>query len=142
MKRLYVCAAIALGLILAGCARPAPMVLVSGAWARPGEQGMNSAIYLQLENGSRRDALLGAASDAAADVQLHRSEIDSDGNASMQAQDRIELAPQETLAFEPGGYHIMLMGLVRPLVPGDSIELILRFEKAGEIHVLVPVQTD
>lgn len=103
---------------------------------------MNSAVYLQLENGSRRDALLNAASDAAAQVQLHRTEIDSDGKARMQAQDRIELAPQETLVFEPGGYHIMLMGLARPLIPGDSIELTLRFEKAGEIHVTVPVQTD
>ena len=41
--------------------------------------------------------------------------------------------------MKPGGYHIMLMGLVKPLKKGDEIEITLTFEKAGAVTVKVPV---
>jgi copper(I)-binding protein len=41
--------------------------------------------------------------------------------------------------MKPGGYHIMLVGLVKPLKKGDEIEITLTFEKAGAVVVKVPV---
>ena len=45
-----------------------------------------------------------------------------------------------SVVFEPGGRHIMLMGLDTPLRAGQKIQLTLRFEHAGEARVSVPVE--
>ncbi len=126
-------------ILLAGCTQDPGALSVNSPRARPAEQGMNSAVYMQIINGSTADALIGASSDAARIVQLHRTTIDPDGNASMKQQERIELNPGQTLDFEPGGYHIMLIDLNQALIAGMSIDLALVFENEGEIHVKVPV---
>jgi copper(I)-binding protein len=51
----------------------------------------------------------------------------------------LEIPVHGTLEMKPGGYHIMLMGLVKPLKKGDEIEITLTFEKAGAVVVKVPV---
>ena len=43
------------------------------------------------------------------------------------------------LKLEPGGKHLMLIELYRPLGSGESVELTLCFEKAGTRSVSVPV---
>ncbi|MFN2149517.1 MAG: copper chaperone PCu(A)C [Anaerolineales bacterium] len=103
---------------------------------------MNSAIYMQVQNGSQADALIGASSEAAQMVQIHQTVINADGVAEMKPQSRIELAPGEVLELKPGGYHIMLMDIFQPLLVGDSLDVTLLFEEAGEVHVQVPVKTD
>jgi periplasmic copper chaperone A len=45
-----------------------------------------------------------------------------------------------SVALKPGSYHVMLIGLKKPLAPGETISLTLTFEKAGNISVTVPVQ--
>jgi hypothetical protein len=45
------------------------------------------------------------------------------------------------LALQPGGYHVMLGDLKRPLQAGDSFPLTLVFEKAGSIEVNVVVES-
>jgi copper(I)-binding protein len=51
-----------------------------------------------------------------------------------------EIAPGGELVLKPGGKHVMLMGLVRPLEPGATIEITLNFDKAGPVKVQVPVK--
>ena len=126
-------------ILLAGCSRDPAVLSVNSPRARPAEQGMNSAIYMQIQNGPSADSLIGASSDAARVVQLHRTTIDPDGKTSMKQQDRIDLSPGQNLELEPGGYHIMLIDLNQPLIVGTSIDLTLLFEDEGELHVKVPV---
>ncbi|MEN9416974.1 MAG: hypothetical protein RI988_594, partial [Pseudomonadota bacterium] len=52
----------------------------------------------------------------------------------------IEVPPGKTVELKPGGLHVMLIGIQKPLKVGDSFPLTLRFEKAGEVQVEVPVQ--
>ena len=52
---------------------------------------------------------------------------------------RITLTPGSPVELKPGGYHLMLMGLVRPLVRGETISVTLSFENAGPVSVEVPV---
>lgn len=52
----------------------------------------------------------------------------------------VDLPAGETVLFRPGGFHIMLMELKRQLTEGDSFPLMLRFERAGEIELTVPVK--
>ena len=52
----------------------------------------------------------------------------------------IEVNPGEPAVLKPGGLHIMLIGLKKPLVADQTFPLRLRFEKAGEIPVEVKVR--
>jgi len=42
--------------------------------------------------------------------------------------------------LKPGGFHMMLMGLTRPLKVGDKVQFTLNFEKAGKIPVMAEVK--
>jgi len=94
-----------------------------------------SAVYATLGNsGSRADALVSASSDVARSAELHRVENDA-GVMRMRPVKSIPLPPGEKVELAPGGYHIMLIGLVRALDPGDSVRVTLEFEHAGPLQV-------
>jgi len=54
--------------------------------------------------------------------------------------DRLEIPPGGTVSLEPGGYHLMLMGVGAELKVGGKIELRLEFEKAGTVVVQAEVR--
>ncbi len=126
---------------LAGCGS-AGSIKVSDAWARP-SMGMDraGAAYMVVENtGEEGDVLLGAASPAAATVEVHETIEGGDGTMSMQPIGSLDIAAGETVRLEPGGYHIMLIELTGELVVGDTIEITLTFETAGEVKVSAEVR--
>jgi hypothetical protein len=51
----------------------------------------------------------------------------------------VDVAPHARATFDPGGMHIMLVGLKQPLKEGQTFPLTLNFAKAGKIEVTVPV---
>jgi copper(I)-binding protein len=120
---------------IAACSGPgAPQV--AEAWARPGAAGAESAAYLTITApGGQADALLSASSPAANMVQLHEVSTDAQGMTGMQHIDRLDIPAGETVRLEPGGYHLMLMGLTAELAVGGTIELTLVFERAGNVVV-------
>ncbi len=114
---------------------------VSGAWARPGTAGENSAAYFTINNPTPDpDHLIGASSAIAQEAQLHLSEVDANGVASMHPQEAVEIPAGWQVTFEPGGLHVMLIGLHQDLEPGDVFTLTLEFENAGSVDVLIEVQ--
>lgn len=62
-----------------------------------------------------------------------------DGDSSMVPAGEIEVGPGESIALEPGGLHVMLMGLQSPLDEGGAFELMLTFSDGGEVTVPVTV---
>lgn len=136
-------------LALAAC-EPTPdaepeegMLSVENAWARPaGTTGpMRSAAYFTLRNGTAEPVrLVGVRTDVARVAELHQS-FEENGVMRMRpVMDGVEVAPGEAVAFEPGGYHIMLIDLRRPLVAGDRFPMALTFEGEGEREVEVEVR--
>ncbi len=68
-------------------------------------------------------------------VQLHTTEFEND-IARMVHVDTIPVPAGETVTLEPGGLHVMFMGLQgNPLMAGATIDATLVFEQAGEIPV-------
>ena len=61
------------------------------------------------------------------------------GEMTMQQVEFIELPAGTAVELKPGGYHVMIIGLVNPLEVGQTIQITLVFEKAGEITIDVPV---
>ncbi len=129
-------------LALAGCQQAqGDGVEIKDVWARPGIAGGNTAVYFNLENPTAEsEMLMSAASDAAETVQLHMSRMEASGMMSMHEQESVEIPAGETVAFKPGGLHVMMIGLKNDLAAGDTIEVTLNFHNAGSITLEVPVQ--
>jgi periplasmic copper chaperone A len=101
----------------------------------------NSAAYMVLVNNSAEaDRLLKAESDVAGAVELHISEVKNDIMTMRQVQ-AIDIPAGGQVELKPGGLHVMLIGLKRPLQAGEKISLVLTFEKAGQVMLEVEVKT-
>lgn len=109
-------------------------------WARATAEGMpTGAAFLTIRNdGETADRLLGASTDRAETVEMHRGVME-DGIARMRPVEAVDLPAGEEIAFAPGGYHFMLIGLDGALVEGTRFPLTLEFEKAGEVVVEIAV---
>ena len=62
------------------------------------------------------------------------------GMMKMQPVDSVPVPAGETVELKPGGFHVMLLDVQKELVPGDTIEVTLRFELAGEVTVTAEVR--
>jgi copper(I)-binding protein len=114
---------------------------VHGAWVRavPPSSKM-SAAYMMLNNTARDDDhLVSAESDVAQTVELHNVRK-KDEMMEMYQVKSIGIPAKGTRQLKPGSYHIMLIGLNRPLKPGDEVELTLNFMHAGAIRIKAPVR--
>ena len=140
--RLLVCVVVAA--TLAACssaATPAPPT-ISGAWARPA-MGMDkpAAAYMTITNSSSQaDALFSVSTLAATSVEIHETTTDASGMTGMHPVDRINVPAGGTVTLEPGGFHLMIMGLTTPLEVGSTLELDLVFERAGKVVVQAEVR--
>jgi copper(I)-binding protein len=132
--------ALALAMLVAAPAL-ADKLTVTEAWARTTPPGATmGVVYFKLHNGSgKSDRLLKLKTTVAASASVHRTEI-VDDIARMREVSVLHVAPGETLTFEPGGLHVMLMGLKGPLKEGQVFELELVFEVAGPRKVKVAVR--
>ncbi len=109
-------------------------------YTRPTREGQQvGGGYLKLANHGPADRLVSAASPAAASVEIHSMSMEGDV-MKMRQVDAIDLPTGATVLLQPGGYHLMLMGLKAPLKAGDKIPLTLKFERAGEVVVTVNVE--
>lgn len=110
-------------------------------WARATAEGMpTGAAFLSIRNdGDTADRLLGASTDRAETVEIHRGVME-DGIARMRPVEAVELPAGEEVILAPGGYHLMLMGLDGALVEGTRFPLTLEFERAGEVVVEIAVE--
>ncbi len=124
-------------LTLGAAARP---IMVSGAWTRPAPAGGNAAVYLTLTNAGRAgDALTAVASPDAARASLHESRMVGQV-MTMRALPSVAIAPGASARFLPGGRHVMVEALKRPLKAGGRLTLILTFQHAGAVRVSVPAR--
>lgn len=112
-------------------------------WARAtAPTAPTGAVYFHIDNhGSTDDRLLSAAGDVADAVEIHQHTMDSSGAMQMRPVDGIDIPAGGEAVLEPGGYHVMLIGLHAPLKQGASFPLTLTFEHAGAVTVDVEVQS-
>lgn len=138
MKRI----ALALAMLIAAPAAQAHDIIASGLHfvhphiAEPITGAMSGAAYVVIANeGSVADALLGIETDFAMMAMLHTTEFGADGVAHMVELPPVTIAPGDVYSLEPGGAHIMLMGLAGGAKVGDMVPFTLIFQNAGRIEV-------
>jgi copper(I)-binding protein len=115
-----------------------PQIMVSEASARASIP--NGSVYLTLTNNTDdADALVRVSTDAAESAELHETEIDANDIMRMKPVEAVELPAGGSVALEPGGKHIMLVGLNEGLNAGDKISLTLSFRNAAPQTVEVEI---
>jgi copper(I)-binding protein len=114
---------------------------VTSAWARPavpGQSATGAFMTLTSKEGAR---LLGAASAVAGVVEIH--EMAMEGNVMKMREVRgLDLPAGRAVQLKPGGYHVMLMDLKRPLAVGEKVRVELRLETRDKRLVTQPVDVE
>ena len=104
--------------------------------AAPFAGAKSAAAYMVIANeGDQADRLIGVETPAAKMPGLHATDHGADGIARMQPRASVDVPAGDTVVLEPGGLHIMLMGLTAPLTIGQMVPGVLIFERAGRIEV-------
>ena len=145
---------IAAGLLAAcGSSSSDDSMSVTDVWTRVTAPSQDTgAVYATLKSPDD-DKLVGASvpSSVAEKTEIHEtvtSEADAGANPDdsmgsdssgprmvMHPVSSIDLPAGDDVVLEPGGYHVMLFGLKKPIAVGDSIPVTLTFENAGEVKV-------
>lgn len=140
MTRLTILAAL---VILSACQSPQsdapPRVVVADAVCRPTPNGRDvSGCYLTL-TASKDDRLVSVATPLAEMAQVHEMTTEGGVMRMGELKDGLPLPADQAVALQPGGSHIMLMGLKQPLTVGQSAPLTLTFEHAPPVEIRASV---
>jgi hypothetical protein len=111
------------------------------AWVRALPPGMKMTAGFGLLRNDSAEAieLSGFTSPQFGDVSLHRTEL-VDGVSRMREVPSLNLAPGESLALEPGGYHLMLMMPVAPIALGERVTLDISADDGRLFRFELPVE--
>jgi periplasmic copper chaperone A len=139
MRATLLAAIAAIGLAGSALAQ-ATTIDVSDAWARATTSSARAGgVYLTMKAIGGSDRVVSASSPVAERVELH--ETIRDGNVMRMRQvPELRIQPTEPTVLQPGGLHIMLIGLKQQLNRGDSFPLTITFEKAPAVTVTVTVR--
>ena len=122
----------------AGSGEP-PTVQAAVAICRPTPTGRQmTGCYLTLTTATA-DRLVSASTPQANMVQVHESRIESGMMMMRELREGLPLPAGATTALEPGGNHLMLLGVREPLVAGDTVVLTLTFESSAPVEVTATV---
>jgi len=111
------------------------------AWARATPPGAPTAAgYLTItNNGTAGERLLGVSSAIFGTAEIHEM-IMADNRMMMRPlEDGLTIAAGETVVLQPGGFHLMFMGIGDGLAEGTTVEVTLIFASAGEVIVTLVV---
>jgi copper(I)-binding protein len=110
---------------------PEDELALENIWVRPVEPGGNTALYMSLANGqSAADTLLSVDAPIIDSVAIH-STVDTAETTMMKHVGPLPIPANTRVPLEPGGTHVMLMGVTQPLRDGESIVLNVDFAQAG-----------
>jgi len=115
-------------------------LVIDKVWARTTIPDRPGATYLMINNsGESNDRLIAARTPSAARAELHGHSME-DGVMKMRKVEAVQVPSGAAAELKPGGFHVMLFGLAKPLAEGEEFPLTLTFEKAGDIAIVVKVK--
>ena len=98
------------------------------------------AVYFDLRSTGAGDVLLAASAEIADDTQIHEVVAEGSSATMREVEDGIAIDPGGHVSLQPGGYHVMLLGVEEIPEIGSTFEVVLEFERAGRMTVTVHVQ--
>lgn len=130
----------ALGGVILGLSAASAHVTVGEPWARAGT-GPNGAMFMNLHCDGNADQLVKAAvsQDVCDHMELH-THLHENGVMKMREVSSIDVTPDHDTKLEPGGLHIMFMGIKKPLEEGQVIPVSLTYASGETQTIDVPVK--
>ena len=115
----------------------AGQLLIDQAWTRatPGGAKVGAGYMSIINHGDAADRLIAVKSDIAERVEIHTMTMQGGVMRMRQLEDGLVLAPKSITELKPGGYHVMFIGLKKPITKGEEIKVQLTFEKAGAVDL-------
>ena len=110
---------------------------ISAPWARATPKGASvGGGYMTITNtGTTSDKLTGGATAVASRFEVHEMSMDHGVMKMRPVSGGIEIKPGQTVKLEPGGYHVMFVGMKQQLKEGEHFKATLEFAKAGKVDV-------
>jgi periplasmic copper chaperone A len=135
--RLY---AALMALVACSLMAEAPALIVLDAWTRQVPGSDVAAAYLTLRNPTTKPiTIVGIESSLAEHAMIHETKTVG-GQSQMRPHEQLVVAAGQTVKFEPGGLHVMLHGLTRPVAVGQSVPLVLLLADGGKVQVAAVVR--
>lgn len=119
-------------------------VQIRALHARPSPDGVTVGAIFTVFRSDVGDTLvaLSVPADVAGRIEIHSMVANAEGQMEMHQIPFLELPAGADVELKPGGMHLMLFQLARPLVEGESFPLTLRFARGGEKVIEVPIRED
>ena len=115
-------------------------IVLQHPWSRPAPKGHNGVVYVRIVNeGAAADRLVAARTPIARRVELHRSTM-TDGIHRMAKVEGVTIPAGGAAVLEPGGLHLMLVGLKTTPMAEETHPIVFVFERAGEIATTFAVE--
>lgn len=125
-------------------------IAVYGAYVREPASPQTAAAYLVVTNiGDKTDTWTSVSTGASSSAMMMHyvttspaapSDADqAEGGETMTETPQVVIKPGQTVTFKPGAGHIMLEGLIGAITPGQTVSLLLHFQRAGAVVVSAPV---
>jgi copper(I)-binding protein len=109
-------------------------IMVSSGWFRALPSGQPAGGYFTMHNrGAAPAELVAASSTACGMIMLHRS-VESSGMSRMMDVTSVSVPANGTVAFAPGGYHLMCMDPGSAMAPGKTVPVTLVFSDGSKTH--------
>ena len=110
---------------------------ISSPWARATPKGASvGGGYMTITNtGSAPDRLVGGSTDVSKSFEVHEMKMEGGVMKMRPVVGGIEIKPGQTVTLDPGGYHVMFVGLKDQLKQGGHFKATLQFAKAGKVDV-------
>lgn len=148
-RRYRAVALVAAAIVVTGCTThgrhdEGPMasaVTIADQWASSAETGMAAVFGTFTNTGHHEARIVSGSSEVAGRVEVHEVAPDATGIKTMRPKDGGMTIPAEgSHALVPGGDHLMLMDLNRPLPPGSEVTLSVVFEDGSTLPVTAQVR--
>lgn len=120
-------------------AQTAPLTLAD-PYVKAVDSGMTAAFGVLTNDGDSDVSVVSAQSDAASTIELHETVMDGDQMAMQPLEGGLTVPAGGTHELAPGGDHLMLMDVTRPLEPGDEVTLTLTLGDGSTVDVTAPVK--
>ena len=134
--------ALALALCFGGSAVQADeTVTVTHAWVRATAPGQRVAgAYLEFSS-AVPSTLVAVSSPVAGSAEIHSMRLEN-GVMQMRQLESLELPAKQMVKLEPGGLHLMLLDLKKPLKRGDKVPLRLTLQRTDRSKTVLEVQAE
>ncbi|CAN1512154.1 MAG: copper chaperone PCu(A)C [Sulfuritalea sp.] len=110
------------------------LVSIKNAWVRPSNPGQEVGAAYMTFLSSQDTTLISVESDITNAIEIHSMSVEN-GVMKMRMLDTLELQAGKPYKLEPGGFHLMLFDLKKPLIRDDQVKFVLTFKKKNKASI-------